>query len=241
MSSRCPNGHESSTDDFCDVCGAPIEAVKSPAPAPAPEAPASSLTLPEATAAPGPTQRCPNCGDENTSDALFCEKCGYDFTTGQLPSAPAAAPAAAPVPRAAADWVAEVWIDPDWFAAQEAEGGCATSGPPNVIPIAGASALIGRRSRTRDITPEIDCTGDGAVSHRHAQLTLDHERWYVEDLGSANGTFVGTPGDALPTTPLTPHQRRELDENERIYIGAWTRIVVRRSTDDEKAGAGGVA
>jgi hypothetical protein len=213
--------------------------VSSPTPgsAPAPEAAASSLTLPEPPAGPGPTQLCPNCGDENASDALFCEKCGYDFTTGQLPSAAAAAPAPTPAPAVAADWVAEVWIDPDWFAAQEAEGGCATSGPPNVIPITSTSALVGRRSKTRNIAPEIDCTGDGAVSHRHARLTLDHERWYVEDLGSANGTFVGEPGDALPTTPLPPHQRHELDENARIYIGAWTRIVVRRSTDDEKAGA----
>ena len=42
---------------------------------------------------------------------LFCEQCGYDFTTGQLPMA-----APAPAPPPGADWVAELWIDPDWFA-----------------------------------------------------------------------------------------------------------------------------
>ena len=36
----------------------------------------------------------------------------------------------------------------------------------------GAGALVGRPSTSRGITPEIDCAGDGAVSHRHAQLTL---------------------------------------------------------------------
>lgn len=28
---------------------------------------------------------CPHCGAPNLTDALFCEDCGYDFTTGQAP------------------------------------------------------------------------------------------------------------------------------------------------------------
>ena len=30
MAAQCPNGHHSSTDDFCDVCGAPIVAGADP-------------------------------------------------------------------------------------------------------------------------------------------------------------------------------------------------------------------
>ena len=52
---------------------------------------------------------------ENPADALFCEECGYDFTTGQLP----APPPRRRCPTAGADWVAELWIDPDWFAHQD--------------------------------------------------------------------------------------------------------------------------
>jgi hypothetical protein len=239
MSYRCPNGHDSATDDFCDVCGEPINPTSTPAAPSTPEPAASSLTLPEPPATPGATQRCPNCGDENAADALFCEKCGYDFTTGQLPAPPAPTASAAPAPPPAADWVAEIWIDPDWFAAQRAEGGCPTSGAPTVVALHGPSVLIGRHSKSHNIDPDIDCSGDGATSHRQAQLTLDHDRWHIEDLGSTNGTFVGTPGDPLPATPLPPHQRRELDEGERIYVGAWTRIAVRRATEDEKAPATG--
>lgn len=41
------------------------------------------------------------------------------------------------------------------------------------------------------------------VSRRHAQITItDNNDWYLEDLGSANGTFVRneTTGDLIPVT-----------------------------------------
>ena len=237
MSVTCPQGHTSETDDFCDVCGEPIAAGADPAAAsaasgsPASTPPPSSLTLdppaPAATPAPAAAQECANCGEQNPADALFCESCGYDFTTGQVPEP------TPPMPDPGAAWVAEVWIDPDWFAAQNSPGGCATSGAPTIVPVRTTTAAIGRRSKSRGITPEVDCSSDGAVSHQHAQLILDHDRWYVEDLGSTNGTFVGSPGNALPTTPLEPHQRHELADDERVYVGAWTRIQIRRALPGE--------
>ena len=240
MTYACPQGHQSSTADFCDVCGAPIDATSPSAVVPpgggaqSAVAPPSSLNLPDPNAA---AVTCPNCATENPADALFCESCGYDFTTGQLPTpAPAGGPATPP-PAPGADWVAELWIDPEWFAHQDAPGGCATSGAPTVVPLRATTITIGRRSKSRNLAPDLDCSGDGAVSHEHATLTLDRDRWYIEDLGSTNGTFVGAPGEPLPTTPLPPRQRRELADDERVYVGAWTRIMVRRATDNEKAGA----
>ncbi len=236
MTYTCPQGHQSSTGDFCDVCGDPIDATTPAAPAPA--APPSSLTLPDPSAPPSTPPpsttapvTCPNCATENPGDALFCESCGYDFTTGQLPTAAPAPPS----PPPGAEWVAELWIDPEWFEHQDAPGGCATSGAPTVVPLRSSTITIGRRSKSRNLAPDLDCSADGAVSHEHATLTLDRDRWYVEDLGSTNGTFVGAPGEPLPTTPLTPRQRHELAADERVYVGAWTRIMVRRATDNEKA------
>lgn len=247
MTSTCPQGHTSGTDDFCDVCGTPIEhgtgGVVEPAPtvrsqptaAPAPAVPAAPVA--------GPPKPCPNCQAANSADALFCEDCGYDFATGQLPPPPAQIdpisgrvepPAASAPTRADVTWVAEVWVDPDWFTHQQAAGSCPTSGVPTVVPLRGTAQLIGRRSRSRNINPDIDCSSDGAISHRHADLSLTGERWSVKDLGSTNGTYVGAPG-TYPDQQLPPQQWRELADDERIYLGAWTRVVVRKATDAEKS------
>ncbi len=260
MTAICPNGHTSQAEDFCDTCGAKIDPAQQPAPEPSSESPGG-----EAEAAPSTEQTCPNCQTTNAADALFCEECGYDFTTGALPrgAAPRAAEAAAagagpppgpspeggnglgptpPVgaggnvaPRIPVEWVAEVWVDPDWYAGQEAEEAMPSPGLPDVVGLRNRSVLIGRVSASRNITPDIDCTSDTGVSRRHAQLTTDGQRWFVEDLGSSNGTFVGPASGPLPEQPIPVGPRTELDGDDRVYVGAWTRIVVRQATEDEVA------
>ncbi len=107
----CPSGHESASDDFCDVCGVLIGA--------APElsfdaglGAGGGTTAPASAQAPGvtvgggapPGEPCPQCGV--TRAGQFCESCGYDFTTAWAapPSAAwtAAPPPVAPVPPASA-------------------------------------------------------------------------------------------------------------------------------------------
>lgn len=246
----CPNGHASAAADYCDTCGV---AIPPAVPDPATASPAASGTpggdavaSPPAIAGPVPTL-CPNCGTPHDPAALFCEACGYDFTTGTTPRPPdtATGPDSAddvgPVPDSLApaipvDWVAEVWVDPDWYEAQEAEDPCPSPGLPAVVELSAKSVLVGRPSTSRNIHPEVDCTGDSGVSRRQAQLTTDGRRWWVEDLQSSNGTYVGPASGPLPSDPIPPGQRRELSEDDRIYVGAWTRIVVRRATPEERAG-----
>jgi FHA domain/zinc-ribbon domain len=263
----CPDGHTSQSGDYCDVCGLPIQgsagssaagsavgsaagssAAPSSLPPPLPgsagpragspplASPASSLSLDTPAAA---TRTCPNCSTDNPADALFCENCGYDFTTGQLPR-PLAPPDLAsaqgvppPAPDGTVDWVAEVWIDPDWYAAQGVTDPLPSAGEPAVVPLAERTVLVGRTSTSRNIHPQIDCSADSGVSRRHAQLSTDGQRWWVEDLQSSNGTYVGGAGEPLPTTPVPPGQRVELADDDRVYVGAWTRIVVRRAAPGE--------
>lgn len=240
----CPNGHPSTSTDYCDVCGSPIEAavtVEAPAPA--------------AASSGGTATTCPHCGAPASSLALFCEVCGYDFTTGtapapiaapvQAPTAPPApvstptpaveAPAALPTPAPDGEeaWVAEIWVDPDWYAAQKAEDPMPSAGLPGLVPLRERSVLVGRPSASRNIHPAVDCGTDSGVSRRHCQLNTDGQRWWVEDLQSANGTYVSRAGDALPTTPIPAGQRREIEDGDRLYLGAWTRIVIRTALPGE--------
>src|SRR3954453_4061936 len=183
MTVNCPSGNPSTSTDYCDVCGLPIGVAATPAAASTP-APAVAAPAPAAPPASAPAgQACPNCQEPASADALFCENCGYDFTTGTMPrpassldlsgpaSAAAAPPATPSAPAALAEWVVERWVDPDWYAVQQSDDPCPSPGLPTVIPLTEKSLLIGRPSRNRGITPEIDCSDDTGVSRRQAQLT----------------------------------------------------------------------
>jgi hypothetical protein len=230
VSATCPAGHASAATDYCDVCGAKIAAPAGGARKKAP--PAASTTQPAVT--------CPHCQDLNVAAALFCESCGYDFTTGQLPEvgatlAPHATAKPAPVPSAATGWVAEIWVDPDWYAheAVSSTDPCPNTGTPRVVPLRATTELIGRTSASRNLHPTVDCGTDSAVSRRHAEVTVEGGSAYIEDLQSVNGTYVGKSGQQLPDTPIAPGRRRALTEDERVYVGAWTRIVIRPATAEE--------
>jgi hypothetical protein len=234
----CPDGHNSTSSDWCDVCGAPI-ASSSGAAAPRPLAPPSGATPASKLPSPAQTRVCPNCQDTNPDDALFCESCGYDFTTDQLPQANSLSLSAPPSPSgntAGTQWVAEQWIDPDWYAVNghTSPDPCPTPGLPRTILLRTNTALIGRVSTSKSIHPDIDCSTDTGVSRRQAQLTCDNDRWYIEDLASTNGTYIGASGAGIPTDPVAPGRRIELDDDDRVYVGAWTRLVVRHATDAEK-------
>ena len=56
----------------------------------------------------------------------------------------------------------------------------------------------------------------------------------MEDLESANGTFVAGASDPLPGSPIPVGLKQEIQPGDRVYVGAWTRIVVRAATPDEQ-------
>ncbi|WP_182525138.1 FHA domain-containing protein FhaB/FipA [Nocardioides dongkuii] len=77
--------------------------------------------------------------------------------------------------------------------------------PTHVLVVEGSSAgeradldhapiLIGRGN---DAAIRLD---DDYVSTRHARIAQSGDQWFVEDLGSTNGTYIGTVRITQPTT-----------------------------------------
>ena len=224
MPVTCPAGHQSQTADYCDVCGTAIDPAAAPAPAtpdPAPQ--------PAAAAAPGSGpvtgDRCPDCGTARGPDDAFCEVCGLDFATGARPAPP---PPPTPAPAAPSGWTAVVEVDPEYFATNQPDDASQTftlpTSPAREIPLTGDEMLIGR-SGGRPGGPAIDLGADPedpGVSHRHARLVRRGESWAVVDVGSTNGTRLGSRPD-----PLTPDTETPLADGDHLLLGVWTRITLR--------------
>ena len=129
---------------------------------------------------------------------------------------------------AAAAWVAEVWVDPQWYESQSSPDRLPAFGPPTVVPIRGSQVLIGRHSEARAVTPHIDCEGDAGVSRRHAQLTRHGLGWVVEHLGSANRTYLSQTIGEIPDDPI--EAGHPLGSGHVLYLGSWTRIVLKQES-----------
>jgi hypothetical protein len=184
-------------------------------------------------------ETCPICGSPRAG--RFCEEDGYDFVLA--PPVPASSPAGPAPPAAAgpvagppggppAAWQVVVGADRAYFAAIQAMAGedaAALVFPRYVaerrFPLHGEQLLIGRRSRSRGVHPDIDLVGppeDPGVSHVHALLVAQPDGWAVVDLESANGTYVNDHS----ADPIAPNTPVPVKDGDRIYVGAWTSLTI---------------
>ena len=233
MTVTCPAGHESATDDYCDTCGVAIAPAGASPPVVAPTA--------------GSSQACANCGAPHEPGDAFCEVCGLDFATGELPQPPpppepageseaepdgpeAEAEAQTPPPAPApGDWYVVVEPDHDWFERNEAEGTTGSVGFPDdtspwQLTLTGEEVLVGRRSEARTAQPDLELDDPG-VSRRHAVLRRQIDgNWSITDEESTNGTWVDDAAD-----PIEPGEPTVLTDGSTVHIGAFTRLTIRKA------------
>ncbi|MFE6769929.1 FHA domain-containing protein [Streptomyces fimicarius] len=89
----CPNGHQSGSEDWCEVCGHRMATGGAPAgavPPPPPPPPAPGYGYPQqGSEGGGPTMQaelCPQCRTPREAMAPFCEECRWNFLTNTATS-----------------------------------------------------------------------------------------------------------------------------------------------------------
>ncbi|MFF3604463.1 FHA domain-containing protein [Streptomyces sp. NPDC002463] len=138
-----------------------------------------------------------------------------------------------PRPQQPLTWTAVIGPDREYFMAMMQRSGPEATGlnlpaysPDKHVPLQGNQVSIGRRRHSTGESPDIDLSvppEDPGVSHQHAVLVQQPDgSWAVVDQNSTNGTTVN--GGEEPIQPYVPVQ---LQDGDRVHVGAWTTITIR--------------
>ncbi|KUN82119.1 hypothetical protein AQJ64_20370 [Streptomyces griseoruber] len=157
---------------------------------------------------------------------------GYGYPQpGSTQTPPPPGPA---FPQQPATWTATIGPDRAYFMAMMHRSGPEAAGlnlpaysPEQQRTLSGNQVTIGRRRHSTGETPDIDLSvppEDPGVSHQHAVLVQQPDgTWAVVDQNSTNGTTVN--GGEEPIQPFVPVP---LQDGDRVHVGAWTTITIRR-------------
>ena len=105
--------------------------------------------------------KCPSCGHDNAENIDICEACG--LTKPEVTEA-------TPIQLPAAKLIGVDGV----VAGLE-------------FPITSSKIIIGRP--VPGVEPDVK-VNDPYVSRKHAQILFENDKFYIEDLGSTNGTFL---------------------------------------------------
>ncbi|MDF3144013.1 FHA domain-containing protein, partial [Streptomyces sp. T21Q-yed] len=137
-------------------------------------------------------------------------------------------------PQQPTTWSATIGPDREYFMAMMQRSGPEAAGlnlpaysPEQQRALTGNQVTIGRRRHSTGDTPDIDLSvppEDPGVSHQHAVLVQQPDgTWAVVDQNSTNGTTVNGSED-----PIQPFVPVPLQDGDRVHVGAWTTITIRR-------------
>lgn len=175
--------------------------------------------------------RCQGCGSENLVRSRFCDQCGAKLLDDavhetDVPSRPQTAET--PLFRPAN--VTSVGIPP-LVAESKTDSNGSLGSMQNSratltiergdaigaeFVISGTESNIGRWDADNGIFPDIDLDSvdqEAKVSRRHARIIFREGKYFVEDLGSTNGTYVNRGRRLLPGIPQV------LADGDEIIVG----------------------
>src|SRR5687768_16045993 len=183
---------------------------------------------------------CERCNTENLDGSQYCDECGAPLgairssqplgtgeTGGSTPgrglaqsvSAPTPTPTPARSPETRASVPAYSAPSSQVLVAEEAHATLVIERGRSAgkkFPLTEEESQIGRWDADGGIFPEIDLDADdpeAKVSRRHARIMRRNGEYFIEDLGSTNGTFINRG------RRLLPGDRQPLRDGDEIIVG----------------------
>jgi len=184
-------------------------------------------------------RQCSNCKKEALDSSKFCDECGTpldsevpsEVSKEEFQSSPVLDRISSPNFKAAS--VTSVGIPPIVERQEDLDGsvqfdeeqdfavhakllierGNAVS---TEFPLTTDESNIGRWDADNGVFPDVDLDAydpDSKVSRKHARIVRRDDAYFIEDLGSTNGTFVNRGRRLLPGTPQV------LNEGDEIIVG----------------------
>jgi len=99
--------------------------------------------------------------------------------------------------------------------------------PGSKFKLVNDESVIGRWDADNGIFPDVDLDAydtDAKVSRRHAKIVRNNGAYYIEDLGSTNGTYVNRGRRLLPGSPQL------LGDGDEVIVGkTFLRFHISRS------------
>ncbi|HTH50672.1 MAG TPA: FHA domain-containing protein [Pyrinomonadaceae bacterium] len=183
---------------------------------------------------------CPTCHNSNKNTSRFCDNCGTRIAEAAAPPPIAEDPPAYVPPPATADSfprpvsVTSIGVPPAVFAdplpssapVPDAPGVTGTvhatmliergDGPGTEFKLVNNESTIGRWDADNGVFPDIDLDAfdsDAKVSRKHAKIYRSNGSYFIEDLGSTNGTYVNRGRRLLPGTP------QQIKDGDEVIVG----------------------
>lgn len=186
--------------------------------------------------------RCPTCQTANLDTSRFCDECGTRLVAVQREIHETAPPGSEPPPyvppppsgsfqrpvSVTSLGIPPVEISPTPVmplpAEQAANSGLAHATlviergdiPGTEFRLVNDESTIGRWDADNGIFPDVDLDAhdsDAKVSRRHARIIRRGGSYFIEDLGSTNGTYVNRGRRLLPGNP------QALNDGDEVIVG----------------------